>query len=325
MLKHYYLRLTWIFFALVVFTACGSGVSKGSSGGDASPETSTVEHELGVTEVPEDPKRIVSLSVGEITDTLIALDKKPVGSVTYDPVADAYGGSGNNGAYPPALAGRTEGIESVGVYEPNLEKVAALEPDLIIGETWNTEATYDELSEIAPTIAISPERDFKVWLGEIGNATGAEEEAKEVLDRYQERTEAVGAEVEGIGISVVRPRTGELLLYGPPSNAGVVLTDLGLDVQPVPDAGEDWSGDGSRAIGSLSLEYVPELTGEHIFVITYDLEDTDFNALIERPLWRKLEAVREGRVHPVQGVAWTNHGPIGAMRLIDEVENALAG
>lgn len=55
-----------------------------------------------------------------------------------------------------------------------------------------------------------------------------------------------------------------------------------------------------------------------------NLEKTDFYPLIERPLWSRLPAVQEGRTHPVPGVAWTNHGPIGAMRLIDEVGNALA-
>jgi len=319
------MRLTWIFFALVAFVACGGGASEDSGGEETRPETRTVEHALGATEVPVEPERIVSLSVGEITDTLIALDNKPVGSVTYDPVADAYGGEEGNGAYPPALTGKTEGIEPVGVYEPNIEKVAALEPDLIIGETWSVEPIQDQLSEIAPTVAISPERDFKVWVREIGAAIGAEEKSREVLDEYEEHSEAVKREVEGTPVSVVRPRTGEILLYGPPSNAGVVLKDLGLEIQPVPEDAEDWSGDGTRAIGSLSLEFVPSLSGEHIFVITYDLEDTTFEELIERPIWQQLEAVREGRIHPVQGVAWTNHGPIGANLIIDEVEEAIVG
>ncbi len=314
----------WLFAAVLLPASCGEA-SEDSGSSEKTSETRTVEHALGTSEVSERPQRIVSLSVGEITDTLIALDHKPVGSVTYDPIADAYGGSGDNGAYPPALAGRTENIESVGIYEPNLEKIASLKPDLIIGETWNTEGIYEELSEIAPTIAISPERDFKVWLKEIGNAIGAENEAEEILTRYRERAEAVRAEVEGARVSVVRPRTEELLLYGPPSNAGKVLTDLGIEVQPVPETGEDWSGDGTRAIGSLSLEYVPELAGEHIFAISYDLENTSFEELIQRPLWSQITAVKEGRVHPVQGVAWTNHGPLGAMLLIDEVEGALMG
>lgn len=303
---------------------CGSGESGGSAE-DTSGGTRTVEHALGETEVPGSPQRIVSLGVGEITGTLIALDNKPIASVTNDPVENAYGSSGDNGAYPPFLADRTEGIESVGIYEPNLEKIVALEPDLIIGETRNTEGVYDELSEIAPTVVISQERNFKVWLKEIGDFIGAEKKAEEVLARYRERAETIKAEVEGTRVSVVLPTNEELFLYGPPSNAGVVLADLGLEVQPVPESVEDVSGDGTRAVGSVSLEYVPELTGEHIFVITYSLSETSFEELVERPLWSQLSAVREERVHPVLGYAWTNHGPIGAMQMIDEVGNALAG
>jgi len=298
---------------LLLPAGCGSN---GNGAGElASGETRTVEHALGTTEVPARPERIVVLDNHSLLDTLISLDRKPIAAVDAEDHA-------------PFLEGEMEGVETLGVdsdYQPNIEELAALEPDLIVGASWQ-EPVYDKLSEIAPTVAVSDERDFKVWVEDVARATFAENEAERVLEEYEARAAEAREKVEGTRISIVRPQEEALLLYGPPSNAGVILADLGVEAQEVPDSAADWSGDGTRAIGELSLEYVPELSGEHIFLISYDLEEgTTPEELLRQPIWQSLEAVREGRVYPVEGTAWTNHGPLGAVEMIDEVERALAG
>lgn len=287
---------------------CGGGGEESEQSG----ETRMIEHPLGRTGVPERPERIVSLG-NEITDIFISLDRRPVASM----------GSGD---YPPAFEGRMEGVETLDFdsdYNPNLEQLAALDPDLILGYSYN-EAVYEEMSRISPTFSLSDERDFEVWVDNVARAAFAEDEAGQVMDDYEARVAEVRGKVEGTRISVVRPQEEAILLYGPPSNAGMILEDLGVESQPVPESAADWSGDGTRAIGELSLEYIPELSGEHIFLISYDLEEgTTPEELLRQPIWQNLEAVREGRVHPVEGTAWTNHGPLGAMLMIDEVEQAL--
>lgn len=305
--------------SLLVLAPYGCGGGSGSGGGGDSGGTRTIEHALGKTEVPVSPQRVVSLDVGEITDCLVALGRDPVGSVTYPKSI-----SGETPGYPAALAGETEGIRSVGGSgEPNLEKIASLEPDLILGFDYSgVGEIYEQLSEIAPTVVVRYVRDWKVYFRAVANAVGAGEEARRVIADYEDRTAALQKEIGGTQVSVVRPREDLLLLYGPPSIAGEVLTDLGLEVQPVPE-GRGITDDVKGAIGELSLEYVPELTGEHIFVITYNLEDTSFEELVSWPLWQKHPAVQKGNVHPVQGIAWTNHGPLGANLMIDEVEKAL--
>ncbi len=297
---------------LLLPAACGGGEE---NGGGASGETRTIEHPLGTTEVPGRPERIVSLSGNEITDILIALDRKPVASM----------GDGN---FSPALEGRTDGIETLSFdsdFNPNLEALAALDPDLILGYSGN-ESVYEELSRIAPTVILSDERDFRIWVEDVARATFAEDEVEEAMERYEAHVAEVRQKVEGTRISVVRPQEEALLLYGPPSNVGMILEELGVETQPVPEEAADWSGDGTRAIGELSLEYIPELSGDHIFIISYDLEDgTTPEELLRQPLWQNLEAVQEGRAHPVEGIAWTNHGILGASRVVSEVEAALAG
>lgn len=307
--------------SILVLAPYGCGGGSGNGGETASRGTRAVEHALGETEVPASPQRIVSLDVGEITDCLVALGRDPIGSVTYPESI-----SGETPGYPAALAGETEDIRSVGGSgEPNLEKIASLEPDLILGFDYSgVGEIYDQLSEIAPTVVVRYVRDWKVYFRAVANAIGAGEEARRVIADYEDRTDALRKEdIGGTRVSVVRPREDVLWLYGPPSIAGEVLADLGLEVQPVPE-GRGITDDVKGAIGELSLEYVPELTGDHIFVITYNLEDTSFEELVSRPLWQKHPAVQKGNVHPVQGIAWTNHGPLGANLMIDEVEKAIA-
>jgi iron complex transport system substrate-binding protein len=301
---------------LLLPAGCGSG--EGVNG--ASREMRAVEHVAGTTEVPVSPQRIVSLDPHTMLDCVVALGFEPVGIGTIPGV----------GEYAPWLEGEVpEDVEGVltGDYAPNLEKIATLEPDLILGWDYQ-EQSYDELSEVAPTVMISYEEHFGEHFERIGEATGRGEEAREVLDRYEERAASVREKVEGTKVSVVRPMEGEIWLYGPLSPPGGVLADLGIEAQPIPEDTESNYG-----YGVMSLEFIPELTGEHVFLIAYSLEENVFEEvdeaaveeLLSGPLWQRLEAVREGRVHPVQGLAWTNHGPLGAMRIIDDVEQALAG
>jgi len=297
---------------LLLPAGCGSGEAGRS---EASGETRIVEHALGQTEVPVRPERIVSLSPAEITDPLIALGRKPVGSVTTAPDDPA---SGASSGYPPALAGRVEGIESVGSYPPNVEKIAALEPDLVLCFEYD-EGIYDQLSRVAPTVAVdSRVNDFKERLRKIAAVVGAQEEAEEVLADYRTRVEELRPELEGTTVAVVYPYGDDILVHGLEYISSKVLADLGLEVQAVGDEFNEYG------TGFISEELVPEITAEHIFMPTYGLEDdTTVEEVLKRPLWRELEAVREGRVHPVHGLAWTNLGPLGAHEVMDEVERAL--
>jgi len=302
---------------LLLPAGCGSGGEGGEE--TASGETRTVRHALGETEVPVSPERVVGLSTAELADTLLALGVEPVGMTTYgdNPADDPE-------AWPDAIRERAieADIASVGVNaQPDLEKVAALEPDLILGLSFDR-GIYDRLSEIAPTVLFPDGLGWEALLKRTAEALGAQREAERVLAGHDERVGRVRPKVEGALASIVRPQPGEILLHGPASAPGAVLEELGIEVQDVPETAEDWSGDGS--IGSMSPELVPEIDGEHVFVITYGLEETTFEELIERPLWRQLPAAREGRVHPVEGFAWTNHGPFGVLRMISEVEEALA-
>lgn len=149
----------------------------------------TLTHQFGVTTVPAQPKRVVTVGVHE-QDFLYALGVAPVGVHEWFndypyatwPWAEAARKALN--AEPAVLKG----------FEINMEWVAAQKPDLIIATYYGDLDTtaYGLLSAIAPTIA-SP-AEFPAWgipwqdeLQIIGKATGTSRRAAEVEAELTDR------------------------------------------------------------------------------------------------------------------------------------------
>ena len=94
------------------------------------------------TEIEKKPERVVVLDTGELDDVL-SLGIKPVGMVTTEGASPV----------PSYLEDQVKGVETVGtIQELDLEKIASLEPDLILGSQLRADKLYDELDSIAPTV-----------------------------------------------------------------------------------------------------------------------------------------------------------------------------
>jgi iron complex transport system substrate-binding protein len=119
---------------LVALTACGGGSGSGAAARTA--DTRTVTHDRGETEVPAEPQRVVVLDSPHL-DAALSVGVTPVGSAQ----------SSVDEGLPAYLGDRTEGIDIVGtIEEPDLEAIAALDPDLILSATVRHEQIYDQLS-----------------------------------------------------------------------------------------------------------------------------------------------------------------------------------
>lgn len=303
---------------LLLPAGCRSGGEE--SGGGAADETRTVGHGLGTTEVPVRPRRVVALDASVIPDGLLALGKKPVG-------ATPSTGAG----YPSWLEEGMRGVESVGADgEPNLEAVAALRPDLILGYDYH-EDVYGELSGIAPTVAVrgSVTQDWKVTFRNIAEAVGETERAGRVVAGYEGRLERfrreAGARIEGATVSLVNLRDDEVRLYGEGSYPAEIMRDAGLAVAPQPEVEGELGELTDNRIISLSPELIPEIRGDYVFLIAYGVGEGRLEEFRSNELWRRLEAVREGRVFtPEAGLAYTNGGPTGAGRVVDDLFEYLA-
>lgn len=276
-----------------------------SGGSDARGEfPRTVSHAEGTTEIPAAPERVVVLDTGEL-DSAVALGVIPVGAVR----APVESGFLN---YLSEQTGQTELVGTID--EPDLEAIAALQPDLILSSTLRHEQLYDQLSQIAPTVFT--ETVGVVWRHNMlihAEALGYEDRAQEVLDEYDARTQALGDELSDGGelpsVSMVRFLPGSTRLYQKASFIGTILEDVGF---PRPEA-----QDADDFALEVSEEQVELMDADVIFHSHYGAEDeTTAPQILDSSMWRSLEAVQAGRVHAVEDDHWMLGIGIGAAGLV---------
>ena len=275
----------------------------------ASGETRSVEHAMGTTEVPLNPQRVVVLDIGEL-DAALALGVKPVGSVT---VFD-------DGLFPAYLAGQTDGIKVVGtIGSPNLEKILALQPDLILSNKSRDEAIYPLLSEIAPTVfaeELGPvwKENFQLY----AEALNKEAEGEAIIAAYDARLaelrEAIG-DPNSLEVSVLRfIEGGTTRIYHRGSFIGSILDDVGF-ARPASQQSEDevWT--------EMSKELIPEIDADLIFYGIYGaVEDSPEADYLSDPLWAQLSAVQAERVYAVDDEYWfVGLGFNAANRVLDDL------
>ena len=298
--------------AMAVLTACGDdGDSAGAAGegGSDSSATRTVEHSMGTTEVPTDPQRVVTLDSPHL-DTALALGITPVGSVQSD-VAEGL---------PSYLGDRTEGIEVVGtIEEPDLEAIAALEPDLILSSAVRHEAIYEQLDGIAPTVFTEYQDGWEAMVGTTADALNRADDGEELLDEYRARAEEVGEEVgaSGARASIVRFLPDETRVYGPDTFSGSILTDIGF---ALPDLEFD-----EYSMAYLSAEQISLADADVLFATTYGAPEETTRGSVSA-LWGGLSAVQSSCQFDVEDSEWMlGIGPIGAGIVVEDVQAALAG
>jgi iron complex transport system substrate-binding protein len=298
--------------AALALTACGgSSAASGDTTELAASDTSyprTIEHHKGSTEVPAKPQRIVALD-NSLVEAVVLLERPLVGGISS--YRDLTG-------FPPYLGEAVAETEEVGPLEtPDLEAVAALEPDLIVSATVRHDALYDELSAIAPTVFV--ETTGPIWRENItflGEVLGEEDQAAEVLDDYRTRAKALGEAINDKAgdptISVVRFLDGPTRLYQKSSFSGHILADMGL-ARPASQDVEDFAAE-------IGEEQIRQADGDHIFVTSYSGGEASKERFVRNPLWGQLEGVKAGNVHEVEDAIWmTSVSVQGAHLVMDDL------
>jgi iron complex transport system substrate-binding protein len=151
-----------------------------------------IEHSFGTTEIPCQPERVVTVGFND-QDFVLALGLTPVGTreyIGYDYDTRPWATDVLDGTVLPTVGGE----------EINIEEVAALEPDLIVGiYSFMEQETYDLLSGIAPVVAQTA--DYAVggtpWQEQTlltGRALGREAEARNLVDEVEGQFAAVREE-----------------------------------------------------------------------------------------------------------------------------------
>jgi iron complex transport system substrate-binding protein len=269
----------------VGLSACG-GSSDGEAAASSAPASSsssafpvTIENRFGTTEIPAEPERVVTVGYND-EDFVLALGVVPVGVRDligdYDAPARPWAQEQLGGAEIP----------TVGSTELDVEAIAALDPDLIVGVySFMDQGVYDQLSKIAPTLAQTDEYadGATPWQQQTmltGQALGREDQAQQLVDDVEGRfADAISANPDFAGKQLAVDLTGVgsgHYLLGSDDLRSQFFTDLGF---AVPAASTD-----------VSQERMDSLDADVLAVNGYTQADADAD-----PLLSALDVVTSGR------------------------------
>ncbi|NEQ42350.1 MAG: iron-siderophore ABC transporter substrate-binding protein [Leptolyngbya sp. SIOISBB] len=293
--------------------ACSSTADESSVTSNTT-DTRPVEHAMGVTDVPAVPSQVVVLDTAPL-DAAIAMDVIPIGAWIDE-------------TFPAYLGDRTDGMVTLGsAGQPNLEKIAQLQPDLILGSKVGGEAVYSQLSQIAPTILTEGngrEGNWPEQLKVYGDALGKRDRVNQLLAKYQQQLETVRQQIgtpEDTVVSVVFSYQNHFGFYSHTSFAGSILKDVGfarptIQTQPI----------SATYLSVVSKEAFQDLDGDVIFLLVNDGEDTlTYEEFAQDPLFSQLSAVKNGQVYPVLTEVWTaGRNILAAQQVLQNITDALA-
>ncbi len=165
-MKKLFISLT-VLFVLIMSACSNSSSNKKNEAKERKSETITYQSENGKVEVPANPKRVVVLS--SFAGNVMSLGVNLVG-------VDSW--SKQNPRFDSKLKDVAE------VSDENIEKIAELNPDLIIG--LSNIKNVDKLKKIAPTVTYTYGKvDYLTQHIEIGKLLNKEKEAKAWVDDFK--------------------------------------------------------------------------------------------------------------------------------------------
>ncbi|MBF2046385.1 MAG: iron-siderophore ABC transporter substrate-binding protein [Elainella sp. C42_A2020_010] len=304
-------------FTFLMIGACNAGSTPEANTVASTENCRMIQHAAGETCVPNNPQRIVTLSLDTLGNVL------PLG---VKPIASANENVGESYSYFPDE--QVQGIQTVGdPTQTNIEAILNLKPDLIFGwGGYNPEGIYPQLSKIAPTVLYHWQDDtwqniFKFTAEVLGKQT----EGQAVLERYEARIQelktALGNRYQDKTISVVYFYFGTIGSVVKNSAQAMVLSDVGLKRPKAQDVVvEPWGNI------EFSEEEISKADGDVLFAITFKEDDAQFlKQLEQKPLWKTLKAVQQNQVHVVNGKHWNAYNIMAVNAVIDDLFKYLVG
>ncbi|XXD82356.1 ABC transporter substrate-binding protein [Pseudomonas sp. Z5-35] len=246
-------------------------------------ETKVFENSFGRVEVPVEPHCIVSLHDFSLTTQLLELGIKPCGS------------TGRKKLFSDVLfRGAQErfdvtGIQYIGSHQsPDLEAIAALKPDLIVGLSYHADLK-EKLSKIAPVVLLpSRESDIKTYAKELAELVGKQQRYEEMLREYQWVVSEFKKRVKDpsrITVTTLEVYTDGFQLIG---RGGMddVIADFGL--------GRVAAYREARQNVPYSLERIGDFDSDFIIDTYEEMLDSETStaAFRQSPQWRNLFAVK---------------------------------
>lgn len=292
-------------------TACGgtgqdpaSGENAAANTGECGKPTRSLKHDLDTTKITGTPAKVVALEYSFV-DALVAIGIKPVGIADDDDPKKLI----------PPLAEKVTGYTPLGLRQsPNLPAISALKPDLILADTARHKTIYQQLSKIAPTLAIaSKEASYQQNLDSqlvIAQALDRCEEMQSRLDEHAAAIKALKAKVPADEKRTFLFAVAADKSFTVHSAAGFtpgVLTAIG-ETSAVPANPEQSQAD-------MSLETLAGANPDVIFVAKSG-PTTVLDTWEKSPVYQGLTAVKQGQVYEVDNNLWSRSRGLIAAELI---------
>ena len=309
--------------AALTTTALLAACSTATTSADAPTASGrTVETVLGPVTVPAQIDSVVVIEGRRDLDIALALDLPVVGF--------PLEGEGSLDLESPLAEARAAAVAEHGAEglfladEISIEAIAEAAPSVIISRSDDVEEIFDQLSAIAPVVAIG-DQDTSTWQDDlrlVAEATGTTVRAEELVTAYDDRVADVASTYAdviaehpvvplGSDSSGSQVRPNRLL--------STVLQDVGaLPSEVFAEAIE--TGDGIEHSPERLVEAYDDADGIIALVNGAD----EWSATQASPLWSRLPAVAAG--HVVRSDKSTHEGgPLTAMHSLDVVEELYAG
>ncbi len=278
--------------------------NKQSASGDNATQgsTRTITHDLGSTEVPAEPKRIIVLEQG-FTQTVAELDVKPVG------VAD----DDKPERFPQDTLAYIEGYTSVGARsEPNLEVMRTLKPDLIIADTSRHSNVYEELSAIAPTIVFKNDtanyEDIMASTRAIGEALGKSEETTAMLENHQQQLAKLKQSINSNQSVLIIAADEEA------SQSFQVRTDQAFHSSFLQSVGLNYALSDTEEVSQLmTTEQLLAIDPDQLLILINEDDPSVLAGQKDNLLWNQLKAVQTIKAHEVELAKWSRQRSIPAL------------
>ncbi|MCQ0025204.1 iron-siderophore ABC transporter substrate-binding protein [Streptomyces somaliensis DSM 40738] len=315
--------------AALAVTAAGCGSAAEEAGGSPAKTGDggagggiTVSHLKGSTTLKAPARKVVALEWTYAED-LLALGVSPAG------VADVEG----YGQWVTAGPRFGADVKDVGTRQaPSLETIKALKPDLIITSKVRSEANYEQLDEIAPTLMFDPYsteseyEEMRATLKTIGTAVGKPEAADAALKDLDAKIGAAKRKLaagkrNGAEVTVARGYTTD--------GAAVVevLTDSTIPGALLPRLGlrNAWQGRADAyGMSKVDIEGLKPVEKSTLVYVAAKDDDVFAASLPKNALWRNLDFARNERVHALDPGTWFFGGPFSTGQVADEIADALA-
>lgn len=293
---------------------CSKSGSQTENSQNQNSEIRVVTDANGEVTIPANPERIVDLS--GCSDTLALLGYNVVGTCNssgydYTKIVSYLEDTLQNAQVLGYSMSETVDIESV----------IALNPDLIVISK-TQQKSYDQLSEIAPTVMVDVEQtDMKADMMKIAAVMGKEDDLNKWIADYEAEAKALGDEIKARNgedatyLSFLASQNS-IFIYDIAGLGNFLYHDLGLKRPENLPEQEDVS------LPVVTLEGLAEINGDY-FVAT--ATDEDLALLNSSSIWKSMDTVKNGNYITLPADPYFNQGysPVGRQKLLEEIRTFL--